>query len=261
MVRTDEVEKLMFLGMSENEAKVYVTLLSEYPITGYQAAKLAGITRSMVYETLARLEARGAVQKSREENATYYRPVDPAVILDRYEANTKDQIDELRATLTPIFTHHDDGKVWNFSGRSDALNNAKEMIDSATQEIMVVADDTDLHTIERSLRAAADRGISLGVMLTGDGNFDLGEVIRHPKHETELHHLEGTFVVVTDERECMIVGAGKNSLATVTTNANLVLIARQYIWMELFAQRVFSRLGDDLLDLLDEGDRRVLQEE
>jgi Cd2+/Zn2+-exporting ATPase len=37
-----------------------------------------------------------------------------------------------------------------------------------------------------------------------------------------------------------------------------VLIARQFIWMELFAQRIFARLGDDLLDRLDAADRHVL---
>ena len=259
MEKTDEIEKLIALGMTENEAKVYVTLLAEYPVTGYQAAKRAGITRSMVYETLSRLEARGAVLKSKEENATYYRPVDPKVILDRYETNTKEQIEELRSSLIPIFTRKTDGKVWNFTGRPEALRHASEMISSATDEVMIVADDTDLETIEPTLRDAAERGLKIGVMLTGDADFDVGEVIRHPKNETVLHHLEETFVAVTDETECIIVGSGRNSLATVTTNANLVLITRQYIWMELFSQRVFSRLGDGLLNLLDEDDRRVLR--
>jgi Cd2+/Zn2+-exporting ATPase len=39
----------------------------------------------------------------------------------------------------------------------------------------------------------------------------------------------------------------------------MVLIARQFIWMELFAQRIFSRLGGHLLELLDPADRQVLR--
>jgi Cd2+/Zn2+-exporting ATPase len=44
----------------------------------------------------------------------------------------------------------------------------------------------------------------------------------------------------------------------MTTNANMVMIARQFIWMELFAQRIFARIGEDLLGRLDPDDRKVL---
>ena len=50
---------------------------------------------------------------------------------------------------------------------------------------------------------------------------------------------------------------GVDVAATITTNHNLVLIARQFVWMEMFAQRVYARLGPDLLDRLDEEDRRI----
>jgi Cd2+/Zn2+-exporting ATPase len=67
-----------------------------------------------------------------------------------------------------------------------------------------------------------------------------------------------TLLVVADEREFLIASGYVNTSATVTTNVNMVLIARQFIWMELFAQRIFARLGDDLLARLDPEDRQVL---
>ena len=39
-----------------------------------------------------------------------------------------------------------------------------------------------------------------------------------------------------------------------------MLRARQFVWMELFAQRVYTRLGADLLARLDPEDRRVFEE-
>jgi Cd2+/Zn2+-exporting ATPase len=47
--------------------------------------------------------------------------------------------------------------------------------------------------------------------------------------------------------------------ATITTDPHLVLISRQFIWMELFAQRMYARLGTDLLNVLDPQDRHVLE--
>ncbi|MDA3950066.1 MAG: hypothetical protein PF508_12720 [Spirochaeta sp.] len=253
-----QIEKLVALGMTEYEAKVYIALLPEHPVTGYQVAKRAGVPRSMVYEALSRLENRGAVLKTREENAAYYRPVDPTVILDRYAETARSRAEDLKDALAPMFRRREDGKVWNFSGHNEAVRHARGLIAEATQEIMVVLGDDDLGTLADDLRAADKRGVHLGVMLTGDADFGVGEVIRHPKHETELHQLGGAILVVADEQECLIAGPGENALATATSNANLVLITRQFIWMELFSQRIFSRLGDDLLERLDDEDRRVL---
>jgi HTH-type transcriptional regulator, sugar sensing transcriptional regulator len=72
--------------------------------------------------------------------------------------------------------------------------------------------------------------------------------------------MQETLIVVADEREFLIASGHASSVATVTTNPNMVLIARQFIWMELFAQRIFARLGPDLLARLDPADRAVLSQ-
>jgi len=254
----DLIDELMALGLTEYESKVYIALLRDYPATGYQLSKEAGIPRSMVYEALGRLEARGAVLKTLEEKATLYRPVAPDTLLDRYEQESRTRIGSLRVGLAPLYTRQDEGRLWNFGGRKEALAYAADMIAQATDELMLVLTDADVEELRPLLTGAHERGVRLGVMLTGAAAFDLGQVVRHPPHETELHRMQETLVVVADEREFLIASGHATSQATVTTNANMVLIARQFIWMELFAQRIFARLGDDLLLRLEPEDRRVL---
>jgi Cd2+/Zn2+-exporting ATPase len=65
-------------------------------------------------------------------------------------------------------------------------------------------------------------------------------------------------VVVVDGKECLIANLERDMTATVTTNKNLVLISRQFVWMELFAQRVYERLESAQLDLLDPADKQLL---
>jgi len=89
-------------------------------------------------------------------------------------------------------------------------------------------------------------------------HFALGQVVRHPKRETALHRMQETLIIVADEGEFLIASGHQVSAATVTSNLNMVMIARQFIWMELFAQRIFARLGDDLLQKLDPDDQQVL---
>jgi Cd2+/Zn2+-exporting ATPase len=252
------LDQLVAFGMTEYEAKVYLVLLSENPATGYQLSKSSGVPRSMVYEALGRLEARGAVLKSEEEKATLYRPVSPALLLDRYERETRERLAALRSDLLPLYQQEQTGRLWNFSGRREALAYAIDLIDAAQRELMLVFTDADSDTLRPHLERAHERGVALGIILTGDIPFELGQVVRHPKRETELHRMEETLIVVADEHEFLIASGHMVTSATVTTNPNMVLIARQFIWMELFAQRIFARLGSDLLARLTPEDRQVL---
>jgi Cd2+/Zn2+-exporting ATPase len=252
------LEQLAALGMTEYEAKVYLSLLSENPATGYQISKTSGVPRSMVYEALGRLEARGAALRSLEEKATLYRPVPPAMLLDRYEREARERAATLRASLLPLYNQEETGRLWNFSGRREALAYAADLIDTAKSELMLVLTDADVNALRYHLEAAHARGVALGVILTGDMLFALGQVVHHPKRETELHRMQETLVVVADEGEFLISSGHQVAAATVTSNLNMVMIARQFIWMELFAQRIFARLGDDLLQKLDPDDQQVL---
>jgi Cd2+/Zn2+-exporting ATPase len=38
-----------------------------------------------------------------------------------------------------------------------------------------------------------------------------------------------------------------------------VQIARQFVWMEFFTQRIYAQLGDDLLARLNPDDRRIFE--
>ena len=97
-------------------------------------------------------------------------------------------------------------------------------------------------------------------MLTGQAALACGQIVRHPPLESQLHELSGTLLVVADGRETLVAANGDRDMtATVTRNRHLVVIARQFVWMEVFAQRIFSRLGNELLTRLDPGDRQIFE--
>lgn len=80
--------------------------------------------------------------------------------------------------------------------------------------------------------------------------------VDHPPLESEIDGLMGMLLVVVDGAEVLIAGKD-HEMATITHNSHLVGIARQFVWMEFFTQRIYSRLGDDLVDQLDPQDRRI----
>lgn len=68
------IEKLLLFGLGRQEAVIYLCLLKNSELTGYEVAKLTGISRSNVYNGLASLVEHGAAYV-REGASTRYMAV------------------------------------------------------------------------------------------------------------------------------------------------------------------------------------------
>jgi len=253
----DLLVKLGAIGFTEYEAKTYLALLRDYPATGYQISKQAGVPRSMVYEALGRLHNRGAVFEAHEGRASLYRPLAPGLLLDQHEREHQRLMAQLRAGLTGMYVQRVEDRVWSISRRRSVLSYATQMIHQAEDELYLVLDDADLEILRSEIVSAAEGGVEINALLTGEAGLPCGRVARHAPLESELQELTDTLMVVADGQEVLIARTDAETQATITRNANLVLIARQFIWMELFAQRIHARLGADLLARLDPTDRAI----
>lgn len=74
MEDTAFIERLSLFGLSRQEAVIYLCLLKNPELTGYEVAKLTGISRSNVYNGLAALVEHGAAYVL-EGASTKYTPV------------------------------------------------------------------------------------------------------------------------------------------------------------------------------------------
>lgn len=257
----DLQNKLTQIGFTEYEAKVYLALLREYPVTGYQISKSSGVPRSMVYETLGRLHGRGLVLETIEGRATLYRPLAPDLLLTRHENEHVSLLTGLREGLEELYSERLDDRVWSIEGREASLNYAAEMIRQAQDEIYLVIPDDELVALRGEIEAACQRGLGVSTLLTGQAELDFGRVARHPPLESELQELTGTLLVAVEGGEVLVANTStkRRVRGTVTSNPDLVLIARQFVWMELFTQRIYARLGSDLLDRLEPEDRQIFE--
>ncbi len=67
-------ERLMEFGLTRQEAGIYECLLEEGKITGYEAAKILGISRSNAYNSLASMTEKGASYLADEGTTRKYVP-------------------------------------------------------------------------------------------------------------------------------------------------------------------------------------------
>ena len=250
----------MEIGFTEYEAKVYLALLRESPATGYQLSKESGVPRSMVYEALKRLHGRGAALETIEGRATLYQPLPPEVLLERHEVEHRQLLEELREGLDTLYTATTDDRVWTVNGRAAVIAYAAQVIRDAEEELFLVLADNELEALRSEIGEACRSGIAVNTLLTGKGTLDCGRVAYHPPLESKLQGIEGTLVAVS-ESAVLVAGDSpyREVSATITRNRDLVLIARQFVWMELFTQRVYAQLGTDLLQRLSPEDREIFE--
>lgn len=254
----DDLARLMAIGFTEYEARVFVALLNAHPATGYQVSKQSGVPRSMVYEALGRLYARGAVLRTDDRHATLYSPVPPDTLLDRYLESQAQLVQTLRHDLGALYASTPEERVWTIAGRPATLAYAGQLVREARAELWLVLADADLPVLSDDVIAACARGVAIRVLLTGTGSLPCGHVARHPPLESELQAVTTLLLIVADDKTCLIAHSGEEMAATITSNRHLIFIARQFVWMELFTQRLSERLGTDLLGLLDAETQQVL---
>jgi Cd2+/Zn2+-exporting ATPase len=106
-----------------------------------------------------------------------------------------------------------------------------------------VIDDPELEVLRADILAAAARGVAVHALLTGAGALPGKHVAHHPRGESELQELGGSLILVADGARVLIAGHAPELSATVTNNRHLVFVTRQFVWMELFSQRLYARLG------------------
>jgi len=231
----DLIEYLLRAGFTEYEAKAYIALQGDSPATGYQIAKDSGIPRSMVYEVLGKLVARGAAFTQSFGDMVRYAPVPPDLLLDRMRHEFEDTLDKLGdgfkrlASLSVV-----PGQAWNVTGRDNILAQARQMIEQAqSQVVVVVGDDDELDELVDWLKRAHSRGLNMVVI--SPVPYDVGQipVSVHPQGQHLRHTLGHGITLIVDEHEMLMGEVDRSQSAVWTTNSYAVAWALWYLRQEM----------------------------
>jgi sugar-specific transcriptional regulator TrmB len=252
------IDKLMRIGFSEYEAKAYVALLRESPVTGYQIAKLSGVPRSMVYEVLGKLVTRGAAMTLRKEGSTQYAPVPAAEFLDQWHREHETLVASLKDDLTLFDSASNLEYVWSIEGHENIMAKAEEMIQQAGRRIYLSLLPATYPALEPALRAASGRGVQVVVYSTEALDLPGGRVIANPVPEATQERVGGLWLVlVVDEQEVLIgeLLTENRARASWTGSPLFVFVTEHHRRTDFYLPRVLALLGDQALDLIREEDR------
>lgn len=255
----DPIDKLMKIGFSEYEAKAYVALLRESPVTGYQLSKQSGVPRSMIYEVLGKLTARGAAMMLRKSDATQYAPVPAEEFLDQLHRDQEELILSLKDDLSALTSAPDLEYVWNIEGHENIMAKAEEMIRQAKARIYLALLPVTFPALQPALEEAVRRGVKAVLYTTKDLDLPGGQVVVAPMFDARDRVEELMLILVIDGEE-VLVGERltvTQARASWTSSPLLVFIAEHHLRTDPYLPQILACLEDRELDIIQEEDREL----
>lgn len=254
------VERLQDLGFSEYEAKAYVALLQSNPASGYQVSKESSVPRSMIYEVLNKLIARGAVLSSMAERTTLYMPMAPDELLDGLRHEFEEQLDSARRALATVSAPPRMDYVWNIEGGDNILAKARDMIENAENQVHIGLLPETLPNLRVSLERAAQRGVEIIVNTTAPVQLDGARVVVTPLVLDDVGQLGTQGLMLTTDSAQALVSQRLDSTdakAAWTANPLIAFVIEQHMRTDMVIPRLFELLGSQAWEVLDEKDRET----
>lgn len=256
----DPIQRLVKIGFSEYEAKAYIALLRKNPVTGYELSKLSSVPRSMIYEVVGKLTARGAAMTLHTGNATKYAPVSAPEFLDHLQREHQELITSLKDDLTLLASAPNLEYVWNLEGHENIMGKATEMIRQAERRIYLALMPDTLPTLLPALAGSIRRGVRVTIYTMGELDLPGAEVIAARLSEKALTQVGGLgLILVVDGQEVLIAEwlTATQARASWTSSPLLVFIAEHHLRTDLYLPQVLALLGDCALDIIHEEDREL----
>jgi len=259
-LKSDPIDRLVKLGFSEYEAKAYVALLRESPVTGYQLSKTSSVPRSMIYEVLGKLTGRGAAMTLRKGDSTQYAPVPAEEFLDQLHREHEELTVSLKDDLATLASPTDLEYVWNIEGHENIMAKAREMIGQARSRIYLALVPATCQALQPVLEEAIGREVRVVLYTTSELDLPGGRVIVAHVSEETLGQARGLGLVLVIDGEEVLIGewlTANQARASWTSSPLLVFIAEHHLRTDLYLPEILALLGDRALDLIQEEDREL----
>jgi len=241
------LETLKKLNFTEYEAKAYLALLEESPLTGYAVAKNSGVPRSRIYEVLDSLAMRGDILVS-PGNTPQYTPVPAKELIKNRRMKAEENFELAEKSLAEFERSANDREnIWNITGRNEILDKVKACILSAKKRILLEIWTEEFEELEPELRQAANRGVNVTIIAYGKIVSDFANVYLHYMGPEITEEYGGRWLVISgDDSEVVagIVSLGKDSRAAWTMHVGLVMPITEVMIHDLYLMEIMEKHRD-----------------
>jgi sugar-specific transcriptional regulator TrmB len=234
----DITAKLKEIGFSEYEAKAYLTLLRQSPMSGYAIARDSGVPRSKVYEVLDNLVNRGDVLVSYGE-PVQYTPKLPEELIESRRCKMQNQLDEAMDELEEFQSRETPTElIWDIRGREEIISRMIEVIGRCQNQILLQIWDEDFPDIRDALVKAIERGVTVTIVSYGKIDLPGASIYAHePGGDKITSEYGGRWAITSiDGREIVagIISMGNESRAAWSSHLGIVMPITEQIKHDLY---------------------------
>jgi hypothetical protein len=236
--KKDIVQAIENLGLSTYEAKAYLALLSESPLTGYKLSKISGVPRSRIYETIEKLMAKGLVL-SQEGDTTLLIPAALESFLEKKEKESMRNIDFLKDVLPQLKKPAEAQGIWTISGRDRIFETIHHVISQAKSHIYLVSFDSDIPFYESALSDAEKRQVSIFGVYCGEKTFKYENLYPHQGQPCSSCR---DITLSIDSKQALVgyTFPSDGARIALTKNPGIIHVAEDYIKHEIFLSQLFK---------------------
>ncbi len=244
MVDNEDCKFLLEIGFTLNESKVYLTLLQNRYLNGYEISKLSNVSRSLVYNVIDRLVAKGFVLKS-EGQINYYCALPYDKVIEKIRNDNTNKLNVAREKLKNYSRIENESEyIFNIKGMDEFFSKANDLILNAEKEISISIWEDDFPKIEESLSIASKKGIKVYIFSFSNITFPSGEIFSYRlKDPTSLFPYRRISIVVDGKEVIIGENAGDKSICVLSKNHALVSITTDEIVLNIFWLKYIKSKG------------------
>ncbi len=244
MIDNENYKFLLEIGFTLNEAKVYLTLLQNRYLNGYEISKLSNVSRSLVYNVIDRLVAKGFALKS-EGQINYYCALPYDKVIEKIKNDNINKLNVAREKLKNYSRIENESEyIFNIKGIDEFFSKANDLILNAKKEISISIRKEDFPKIEESLSIASKKGIKIYIFSFSNIDFHYGELFSYQlKDPTSLFPYRRISIVVDGKEAIIGENAGDKSICVLSKNHALVSMTTDEIVLNIFWLKYIKSKG------------------
>lgn len=218
------IDALTAFGLTRQEAALYLTLYAEGDISGYEAAKLTGISRSNAYSALAGLVDKGAAYLI-EGTVNKYTPVN----IEEFCNNKLRYLKELKETLEkqmPLQRTDSEGYI-TIQGEKHIIDKMKNLLMNANERVYLSLSKNLVELIRRELEYLVKIGIKVVIISDEELQIPGVRVYKTQKADEQIRLIVDSKNVLTGEFN------GDESSCLYSSKKNLVDVFKESLRNEM----------------------------
>ena len=248
------INKLKEMNFSENEAKIYITLLKYGKSTGYEISKYSGIPRSKIYNHLETMLSRGVIEINSTEKVNLYRAISPDELINLSRKSLNNTLNSFEELVKNIPLINDDEGIWEIEDYNSLILKFEEIISNAKNSLYIQIWSEELNEdLTNSINKKIEE-IEKSVVIVYDKNkkykTNLKKYFAHGFEMERLEDMSNRWISVIADDEIFLYGgilSDKDVSGVYTRNKFLSFFAKEYVKHDAYCLKLIDKFRSELI--------------